>query len=104
MVINYRDRTVVDKINRDNVVFIPRYNGKNISIHLDFKDDDPEDGSNFMAAAVLAAFNYRLLIDKKCISSINKVIMKTSEEEEKEIEFFDLHNEYLIEIPITILF
>jgi hypothetical protein len=36
------------------------------------------------------------------VSSINKVVIKTSEDE-KEIGFYDLHNEYLIEIPLAVL-
>jgi Fe-S cluster assembly iron-binding protein IscA len=68
MDIDYRDRTMVNRINRDNPSFIPKYNGKNMSIHIDSlsnNSDSTED--NAIAAAFLATGKYRLAISKNVL-------------------------------------
>ncbi|MDR2808415.1 MAG: hypothetical protein LBB43_05325 [Spirochaetaceae bacterium] len=104
MNIDYRDRSLVNQINRSNTGFIPRYNGKNIIIHIDcLGGNSGSTDDNAMAAALLATGKYRLLINKKCIANIEKVSIKTYEGETS-INFLDLYDEYLVEIPIPIIF
>jgi hypothetical protein len=104
MNIDYRDRNTIDKINRSNASFIPKYNGKNIVIRvacLGGNSGSTED--NALAAAFLAAGKYRLAISKKCISNVDRIILKTNEGETR-INFLDLYDQYLVEIPIPVIF
>jgi hypothetical protein len=106
MNIDYRDRNTQNKINRSNTSFIPKYNGKNIIIPIDClggKSGSTDADANAMATAFLAAGKYRLAISKKCIANIERVTIKTSEGETG-INFLDLYDEYLVEIPIPIIF
>jgi hypothetical protein len=103
MNIDYRDRNLVNKINRANINFIPKYNGKNIIIHIDFLNGKySSSDDNAMAAAFLATGKYRLAVNKKCIADIGKVTIKANNTE-TEINFLDLYDEYLIEIPLPII-
>jgi hypothetical protein len=100
---DYRDRNIVNRVNRSNASFIHKYNGKNMSIHIAKLGGDSSSGSNDgMTAAFLAAGKYRLVINKKCIANVSKVTIETTEGE-TEISFLDLLDEYLIEIPIPII-
>jgi hypothetical protein len=42
MSIDYQDRNTVDKINRSEASFIPKYDGKNIAIHIDCLGGDSD--------------------------------------------------------------
>ena len=101
MSFNYRDPSVINRINQGKVSFIHKYNGKNITIHVDSMGESSED--NQMAAAFLAAGKYRLVISKKCVATVSKVILRSSQGE-TEYSFLDLVDSYLIEIPIPVLF
>jgi hypothetical protein len=104
MSMNYRDRNTIAKINSDNLSFIHKYNGKNIIIHIDCLGDGAgSSDDNAMAAAFLATGKYRLAINKKCINNVDKVTIKTREGE-AEIHFLDIFDEYLVEIPIPLIF
>jgi hypothetical protein len=104
MNIDYRDRDIINKINRGNTSFIPKYNGRNITIHIDcLGDNSGSADDNAMGAAFLATGKYRLAISKKCIANIDRVTIRTNEEETG-INFLDLYDEYLVEIPIPIIF
>jgi hypothetical protein len=104
MNIDYRDRNTLNMINRSNTSFIPKYNGKNIIIHIDcFGEDSDSTDDNAMAVAFLATGKYRLAISKKCIANIERITIKTAEGETG-ISFLDLYDEYFIEIPIPIIF
>jgi hypothetical protein len=104
MNIDYRDRNTVNTINRSNASFIPKYNGKNIVIHIDsLGGNSGSTDDNAMAAAFLATGKYRLVISKKCIASIERVVIKTNEGETAS-NFLDLYDTYLVEIPIPIIF
>jgi hypothetical protein len=104
MNIDYRDRNTLNAINRSNTSFIPRYSGKNITIHIDCLGDESDSTEdNAMAAAFLSTGKYRLAISKKCIANIGRIAMKTAEDE-TDINFLDLYDEYLIEIPMPIIF
>ncbi|MDR1031446.1 MAG: hypothetical protein LBL76_11325 [Treponema sp.] len=104
MNIDYQDRNTVNKINRSNTSFIPKYNGKHIIIPIACLggDADPSD-DNAMTAAFLATGKYRLAISKKCITNIERIMIKTAEGE-TDSDFLDLYDEYLVEIPIPIIF
>jgi hypothetical protein len=102
MNINYKDRNTLNKINSTTTSFIPKYEGKTVKIHIDALGDSSATDNN-MAAAFLATGKYRLLIDKKCVTNIKEVVLKTNDGENT-IGFLDLHTEYLIEIPIPIIF
>jgi hypothetical protein len=104
MNIDYRDRNMINKINSSDISFIPKYNGSNITIHIDcIGGDSGSADDNAMAAAFLATGKYRLAISKKCIANVDRVIIKTNEGE-TDINFLDLYDEYLVEIPIPIIF
>ena len=107
MNIDYSDKNTEKIINRSNHSFIPNYNGKDIIMHIDrLGGDSGSADSNVMTALFLAAGKYRLAINKKCIADIDKVIVKATKDGESidiDINFMDLHDEYLIEIPIPIL-
>ncbi|WP_461255994.1 hypothetical protein [Treponema sp. R80B11-R83G3] len=100
---DYRDKNVVNKINSSNASFIHKYNGKNIIIHIaKLGDNSSSSSDNEMVALLLATGKYRLAINKKCIANVSKVVIKTIKDE-TEINFLDLFDEYLIEIPIPII-
>jgi hypothetical protein len=103
MNIDYRDRNIVNKINSNNTSFIPKYNGKDIIIHIDCIGENSDSADNEMAMAFLATGKYRLAISKKCIANIDRITIKT-DENETNINFTDLYDEYLVEIPIPIIF
>ncbi|MCL2042804.1 MAG: hypothetical protein FWG89_01555 [Treponema sp.] len=103
MSLNYRDRDVSNAINRGSHSFIHKYDGKNITIHIDMAGSSGVTEDNAMAAMFLAASKYRLSISKKCVADIIKVTLK-NDEDETEIGFTDLPDGYLIEIPMSILF
>ncbi|MDR0567731.1 MAG: hypothetical protein LBG87_00795 [Spirochaetaceae bacterium] len=104
MNIDYQDKNMVTAVNQSNTSFIPKYKDNNITIHiarLGGDSDSAED--NDMAAAFLATAKYRLTVSKTCIADIDRVTVKTRENE-KEITALDLYDNYLIEIPMPIIF
>jgi hypothetical protein len=104
MNIDYRDRNTLNAINRSNTSFIPKYNGRNIIVHIDrLGEDSGSTDDNAMAAAFLATGKYRLAISKKCIANVERITIKNNEGETG-INFLDLYDEYLVEIPIPIIF
>jgi len=103
MALNYRDRNTANVINQSKESFIHKYNGKNMVIHVDCTGGRGISNDNEIAAAFFAAAKYRLDINKKCVANIKKVTIKANEKE-TEIDFLDLTDEYLIEIPMSILF
>lgn len=104
MNIDYRDRNTVNRINQSNVSFIPRYNGKNVTVHIGcLGDSTGTTEDNAMAAAFLSAGKYRLAISKKCIAAVSKAVVVTTDGE-MEIGFVDLYDQYLVEIPISFLY
>ena len=103
MNLDYRDRDTVNKINRDDTSFIPKYNGKNITLHIDCIGDGASVEENEMASAFLSAGKYRLMISKKCIAAVDKVTLKTPRGE-TEISCLELYDGYLVEVPISLIF
>ncbi|UTC68066.1 MULTISPECIES: hypothetical protein [unclassified Treponema] len=106
MNINYNDKNILKKINsQDSIDFIPKYTGEKAIINLTaFSEKSNEKPNNDEAAmALLASGKYRLLISKSCIKNISKVVLK-NDKEELDYTFLDLYDQFLIEIPIPILF
>ncbi|AIN94604.1 hypothetical protein H0R90_04085 [Treponema putidum] len=106
MNINYNDKNILKKINsQDAIDFIPKYTGEKAIISLtSFSEKSNENPTKDEAAmALLATGKYRLLISKSCIKNISKVVLK-NDKEELDYTFLDLYDQFLIEIPITILF
>ena len=107
MNIDYNDKNILKKINsQDAIDFIPKYTGEKAIINLSAFSKKSKNNilkNDESAMAFLASGKYRLLIDKSCITNIGKVVLKN---DEKEIyyTFLDLYNQFLIEIPIPILF
>ena len=104
MSLNYRDSAVTNAINQSKDSFIHKYNGKNMTIHIDFANKSGSSGDDGgMATAVMSSGKYRLVVSKKCVANIRRVTLKTNEGE-SDVSFFDVVDGYLIEIPIPILF
>ena len=103
MNINYRDQNTIDRINSTSQSFIPRYNDNGITIRIDrIGNVASSSEENVMTAVFLASGRYRLMISKRCIENIDRAVIKTIEDE-AEINFIDLHDKYLLEIPIPLL-
>lgn len=105
MNINYNDKNILKKINsQDAIDFIPKYTGEKAIINLtSFSEKSNESPNKDEAMALLATGKYRLLISKSCIKNISKVVLK-NDKEELDYTFLDLYDQFLIEIPIPILF
>jgi hypothetical protein len=104
MSLDYQDKSIVNEINRSNSSFMPKYNGKNIVIHIDCLSKEPAStDDNGLSDAFLSTGKYRLIISKKCIANIDRVALKIDGLEE-DIDFIDLYDEYLIEISMPIIF
>ncbi|GMO54540.1 MAG: hypothetical protein Pg6C_20600 [Treponemataceae bacterium] len=58
---------------------------------------------NMMSAAFLATGKYRIALNKKLIAGIVKAAVKTSDGEQI-ISCYDMLDEYLVEIPIPLVF
>jgi len=103
MNINYRDQNTIDRINSTSQSFIPRYNDNGITIRIDrIGNVASSSEENVMTAVFLASGRYRLMISKRCIENIDRAVIKTIEDE-AEINFIDLYDKYLLEIPIPLL-
>ncbi len=105
MNINYNDKNILKKINsQDAIDFIPKYTGEKAIINLtSFSEKSNENPNKDEAMALLATGKYRLLISKSCIKNISKVVLK-NDKEKLDYNFLDLYDQFLIEIPIPILF
>ncbi|EMB21984.1 hypothetical protein [Treponema denticola] len=106
MNINYNDKNILKKINsQDAIDFIQKYTGEKAIINLtSFSEKSNENPNKDEAAmALLATGKYRLLISKSCIKNISKVVLK-NDKEKLDYNFLDLYDQFLIEIPIPILF
>lgn len=102
MNINYKDKETLKAINAKDVDFIPKYEKKKMTIYVGSLQDDDSQNDNEMAQLFLATSKYRLLISKSCMPSISKVVLKESKKSTT-INYLDLYDEYLIDIPIMLL-
>lgn len=103
MNINYKDKDILKAINAEDIDLIPKYGKKKMTIYAgSLQDDDYSKTDNEMLQLFLASSRYRLLISKTCIPSIKKVLLKTAKKT-TEVGYLDLYDEYMIDIPITLL-
>ena len=73
-----------------------------MTIYVGSLQDDDSQNNNEMVQLFLATSKYRLLISKSCMPSISKVVLKESKKSTT-INYLDLYDEYLIDIPIMLL-
>lgn len=103
MNINYKDNDILKAINAEDIDLIPKYGKKKMTIYAgSLQDDDYSKTDNEMLQLFLASSRYRLLISKTCMPSIKKVLLKTAKKS-TEVGYLDLYDEYMIDIPITLL-
>jgi hypothetical protein len=102
MDIDYRNAEVLEKLKTNDTSFMPRYDAKNVIIHIGEGNASVLNAENEMVAVFLSAAKYRLLISKECIANISKVTLKLKAKE-TEISFLDLRDQYLIEIPLLVV-
>jgi len=103
MNINYKDKDILKAINAEDIDLIPKYGKKKMTIYAgSLQDDDYSKTDNEMLQLFLASSRYRLLISKTCMPSIKKVLLKTAKKT-TEVSYLDLYDEYMIDIPITLL-
>lgn len=103
MNINYKDKDILKAINAEDIDLIPKYGKKKMTIYAgSLQDDDYSKTDNEMLQLFLASSKYRLLISKTCMPSIKKVLLKTAKKS-TEVGYLDLYDEYMIDIPITLL-
>ena len=103
MNLNYKDKDVLKAINAEDIDFIPKYGKKKMTIYVgSLQDDDSSKSDNEMAQLFLATSKYRLLVSKSCLPSISKVLLKEAKNS-TEISWFDLYDEYMIDIPMAML-
>ncbi|MDR1867029.1 MAG: hypothetical protein LBQ77_02035 [Treponema sp.] len=102
MAIDYRDKNTVDTINKDNIDFIPKYYRNAMVIHISNSDSSSSQLENNDKINEFSALfgKYRILINKKCINTIDHVGVRTNTGETN-IDFLDVYDAYLIEIPIS---
>lgn len=106
MKINYNDKNTVKALNAEALDFIPRYGKKMMSIHISSLKDDEKDGdssSDNEMLNMMASGKYRLFISKMCMPSVSKAVVKTAQKTIT-MDVLDLNHEYLIEVPIQLLF
>lgn len=103
MNLNYKDKNTLKAINVQDIDFIPKYEKKKMTIYVgSLQDDDSSKSDNEMAQLFLATSKYRLLVSKSCLPSISKVLLKEAKNS-TEISWFDLYDEYMIDIPMAML-
>lgn len=97
MNINYKDRRVQKLLKSGELDFLPVYKKNMMSIRIGSMSD-----SDFTDPMLLSLCRYRLLVSKSCMPTVRTVVLR-SENNSLPIPFFDLHDEYLIEAPFSLL-
>jgi hypothetical protein len=101
MSVDYRNKELLGKINESNASFIPRYVRNSMVIPItSLGSGDSLD--NEMAAVFLSSAKYRLSVSKNIVGSIAKVVIEKNGQQ-NEINYIDMNDEYLIEIPVPLL-
>lgn len=93
-----------NEVNQD-ASFFPQQIGNKIVICLNFKSDSEDDQnseSNQMANAMLSSAKYRLSISKSYAPKVSKITLEDDDIIRK-INFTDMSDEYLVDIPIMYL-
>ncbi|MGP1594084.1 MAG: hypothetical protein ACTTH8_02415 [Treponema sp.] len=102
MNINYRNKDVQNALAADTPDFIPIYRKNMLRIPITELQESSSELQNEMTELFFSSSKYRLLINKSVMPAISKVLV-TTESASSEVQFTDLYNEYLIEIPIIVL-
>jgi len=103
MNIDYRDQDMVNSINKADISFIPRFGKRDITIPIDLLDGSyGSSGDDAMALAFMSTGKYRLLINKNIMADIGRAVVFAGNEE-TELTVLDLYNDFLVEIPLSIL-
>jgi hypothetical protein len=101
MSFDYRNKDVLDKINKTDASFIPKYVKNSMVIPIaSLGNGDSSD--NEMALVFLSTAKYRLSVSKNIVGSIAKVVIE-KDNQQSEIAYLDLNDEYLVEIPIPLI-
>lgn len=104
MNLDYTDEDTQQAVNAGTSNFIPKYEKEKITISLTSSTTDLAAGysDNEEISVFLSMCKYRLLVEKTSMPSLSKVVLKTKEKPIK-IDYLDLYDQYLIEIPIIAL-
>lgn len=106
MNIDYKNKNIQEKLLKNTDIPplpIPRYERNKMVIYLGFLNEKNGASNNEeMGLAFLASAKYRLLVNKACIPTISKIVLKSTKQD-LNIGYTDLYDEYLIEIPIPLL-
>ena len=97
MNINYKDQRVQKLLKSGELDFLPVYKKNMMSIRIGSMSD-----SDFTDPMLLSLCRYRLLVSKSCMPSLRTVAVRNNIEMTP-VSFFDLHDEYLIEVPFSLL-
>ena len=104
MNIDYQNKEMLKALNTRDIDFVPKYEKKKMTIYVGtLQDSNYSKTDNKMMQMFLATCRYRLLVNKSGMPSIGKVILKSAQNS-MQIGFLDLYDEYLIDIPMSILF
>ncbi len=104
MNIDYQNKEMLKALNTRDIDFVPKYEKKKMTIYVGtLQDSNYSKTDNEMMQMFLATCRYRLLVNKSGMPSIGKVILKSAQNS-MQIGFLDLYDEYLIDIPMSILF
>ncbi len=104
MNIDYQNKEMLKALNTRDIDFVPKYEKKKMTIYVGtLQDSNYSKTDNEMMQIFLATCRYRLLVNKSGMPSIGKVILKSAQNS-MQIGFLDLYDEYLIDIPMSILF
>ena len=104
MNIDYQNKEMLKALNTRDIDFVPKYEKKKMTIYVGtLQASNYSKTDNEMMQMFLATCRYRLLVNKSGMPSIGKVILKSAQNS-MQIGFLDLYDEYLIDIPMSILF
>ena len=106
--IDYKDKNIQEKLKMDEDVDrlpIPKYEENKMCIYLGFFNESA-DANSFDNGDVLQAFlssgSYRLLVSKTCMPTLTRVTLNSTKGD-VDMSYTDFYDEYLVEIPITLL-
>lgn len=100
MNINYKDKRVQKLLKSEELEFVPIYKKNMMEVRIGSLNND--DFNSVFDSMLLSTCKYRLLVSKSCIPTVRTVVLR-SENNSLPIPFFDLHDEYLIEAPFSLL-
>ncbi len=108
--INIPKNKIKDIDTQEISFFIPIKDGNSYYMSFDSDDFDGLDGdddeANAYASMLLSSYKYRIIISKSYIKNIDDVVISSgiaNTSNEVPINFYDLQDSYLIEIPLVVL-